>query len=199
MDTFPQPLNWRSCEFISSQREQVELDRIVCEFQHKMGRGLNILEIGSYRGQSTVLLAQYGHVIAIDLWGDVDHGVMHPESYGKVNLQHFVVNVSQFGLLGTRIFPIVGTSEILDRLHPESLDLVYIDADHSYEPCKADLTRAITYLSPDGMLLCHDYKRPGDAAHIGVNRAVDELLAQGEYGIKEHFGGLVCLQRGIGA
>ena len=168
---YPQPLNWRSCEFISSQREQVELDRIVCEFQHSIGRGLNILEIGSYRGQSTVLLAQYGNVIAIDLWGEVNHGTMHPDSYGKVNLQSFVENVSQFGLLGARIFPIVGTSEILERMHPEPLDLIYIDADHSYEPCRADIYRSIIYLQPGGMLLCHDYKRPGDAAHSAAAAA----------------------------
>ena len=65
---------------------------------------------------------------------------------------------------------IVGDSKLVSDLAP-LVDLVYIDADHSYEGCTQDIR---LYRSKAKMVLCGDdyIDRPG----FGVIRAVTEAL-----------------------
>ena len=54
----------------------------------------------------------------------------------------------------------------------ESLDLVFIDGDHSYEGCKADIEAWLPKLRSGGVLAGHDY---GHKRFPGVKQAVDEM------------------------
>jgi hypothetical protein len=58
-----------------------------------------------------------------------------------------------------------------------SLDFVFIDADHTYEGCRADLIAWEPKLIPGGLLSGHDYNHP-DFPEWGVKRAVDEFCEQ---------------------
>lgn len=74
------------------------------------------------------------------------------------------------------------TSEAYLRARaPSSLDLVYIDADHTYEAVARDLALAWPALRPGGWLCGHDYAVNADkcehAYDFGVGRAVDEFCA----------------------
>lgn len=74
------------------------------------------------------------------------------------------------------------------------LDLVFIDAEHSYHGCKADIMAWTQHVLPGGLLSIHDYRKQdvvkSDSTPIsgqphpkpwpGVDRAVRELLL-GEY------------------
>lgn len=62
------------------------------------------------------------------------------------------------------------TSQAAELVPDRSLDFVFVDADHSYEGCKADLINWIPKLKPEGWIIGHDFLLPG------VNRAVRELL-----------------------
>lgn len=53
-----------------------------------------------------------------------------------------------------------------------SIDFVFIDADHSYEGCKADIEAWAPKVRKGGMVAGHDYHREN---WPGVVRAVDEL------------------------
>lgn len=55
-----------------------------------------------------------------------------------------------------------------------SLDFVFIDAEHSYEGCLADINAWVPKLKPGGLLSGHDYSN-ADFPCFGVNRAVDEF------------------------
>ena len=55
-----------------------------------------------------------------------------------------------------------------------SLDVVFLDADHSYEAVKADIRAWLPKVKPGGLLAGDDYCYPGTE---GVKRAVDELIA----------------------
>lgn len=57
-----------------------------------------------------------------------------------------------------------------------SLDFVFIDADHSYEGCKADIDAWLPKVKPGGLLSGHDYGNK-DFEDFGVTRAVDEFAA----------------------
>jgi hypothetical protein len=58
----------------------------------------------------------------------------------------------------------------------ERLDFVFIDADHSYQGCKADIVAWAPRIKPGGLLCGHDYDNP-DFPEFGVKRAVDEYAA----------------------
>jgi hypothetical protein len=56
-------------------------------------------------------------------------------------------------------------------------DFVFIDADHSYEGCKADIESWALKIRPGGLLGGHDYNNT-DFPEFGVTRAVDEFAAR---------------------
>jgi predicted O-methyltransferase YrrM len=58
-----------------------------------------------------------------------------------------------------------------------SVDLVFIDADHSYEACKQDIDIWLPKVRFGGMICGHDYKHP---RFPGVQKAVDEVF-QGDF------------------
>ena len=74
---------------------------------------------------------------------------------------------------GKRLIPIIGNShDVYDQI-PE-VDIVFIDADHSYRGCKGDI---LAYQSKAKKLFCgHDIDYPG------VNKAVNELIKSYDVG-----------------
>ena len=76
-----------------------------------------------------------------------------------------------------RLIPIQGISyHVTDQIPNDSLDLVFIDADHSYEAVKKDILAYTPKLKKGGMLTGHDIDYPG------VNRAVNELIKDYDVG-----------------
>jgi len=70
------------------------------------------------------------------------------------------------------------------RYFPDGyFDLVFIDAEHSYEGVKQDIQLWKPLLKSKGILCGHDYHGQYGARYPGVKQAVDELL--GEENIKE--------------
>jgi predicted O-methyltransferase YrrM len=57
----------------------------------------------------------------------------------------------------------------------ESLDFVFIDAQHTYEACKEDIETWFPKVRPGGFITGHDYRWDG------VNRAVTEFAQQRNY------------------
>jgi hypothetical protein len=62
-----------------------------------------------------------------------------------------------------------------------SLDFVFIDADHSYEGCRADIEAWLPKIKNGGFISGHDYDHP-EFPHWGVKRAVDERFGSPEKG-----------------
>jgi len=81
---------------------------------------------------------------------------------------------------GNRLVPIEATSEqAADRLADGSLDLVFIDANHSYAFVKKDIQKYTPKLKPTGLLTGHDIDYPG------VNKAVNEVIK--DYDVAPNF------------
>lgn len=66
------------------------------------------------------------------------------------------------------------SSQVADLIEDASLDLVFIDADHSYEGVCKDILAYTPKLKPSGLLTGHDID------FFGVNRAVKELIGNFE-------------------
>lgn len=67
----------------------------------------------------------------------------------------------------------------LSNFPDDYFDMIYIDADHSYEGCKRDLYIALNKLKEGGLIMCHDYEINSEKClqnfSFGVKKAVDEL------------------------
>lgn len=78
---------------------------------------------------------------------------------------------------GDRLVPMEGFSYIVaDQIKDQSADLVFIDADHSYESVKKDILKFTPKLKTNGLLTGHDIDYPG------VNKAVNELIKEFDVG-----------------
>lgn len=62
-------------------------------------------------------------------------------------------------------------------IEDESLDFVFIDADHSYDGVWSDIEAWLPKIRPGGLLSGHDYNNPEDVCGPEVKRAVDEAAA----------------------
>lgn len=66
------------------------------------------------------------------------------------------------------------SSNFLSSLDDQSLDIVYIDADHSYEGVKKDLVLSYNKVKDGGLICGHDYTNRFE----GVIRAVNEFCVE---------------------
>lgn len=187
-------INWRSCRPINAQIENEFLDGVVRRHYELLGRELVSLEIGSFHGLSAALLAQYGTVFAVDLFGDLHDCFANPETIGQETFVAFIKNMIRLDLID-RVFPMVSSSAILDLIPPMGFDVIYVDASHYYSAVKLDIQRSEKHLRDDGIWVFHDYKRTGDNPDLGVNIAVDELLTEREFEIHDQFNGCIVLKR----
>lgn len=73
---------------------------------------------------------------------------------------------------------------------PESLDLVFIDANHTYEAVSADIQAWLPIVRKGGVLAGHDYHCQG--GHAGVKKAVDEYLKS----VRLLYGGVWYIEKG---
>ena len=74
-----------------------------------------------------------------------------------------------------RLIPIQGNSSLVADKIP-MVDLIFIDADHSYQGCSKDIVAYKNKIKKDGLLTGHDIDYPG------VNRAVKELICTFDVG-----------------
>lgn len=73
------------------------------------------------------------------------------------------------------------SAEAASHIPPGSLDFVFIDADHSYEGCRADILAWLPKVRQGGWICGHDYENT-EFPRFGVKRAVDELFPAIERG-----------------
>ncbi|MCP4700096.1 MAG: class I SAM-dependent methyltransferase, partial [Gammaproteobacteria bacterium] len=138
-----------------------------------------VLEIGTANGGTLFLLSRLAsrnaHIISIDLL--MGRGLL----YSIVRLFFF----RTFSGAGQRLNILwansqrVNTRKKVERiLNGKKIDLLYIDADHSYEGVKKDFELYAPLVKPDGMIGFHDivYHPPGTVTHPAeVDRFWNEI------------------------
>lgn len=128
----------------------------------RLAEGKRVLEIGSYCGLSTIMLARSAdHVTACDYFDG--RGTPQPRN----TLDEFTANIERHGFADK-----VETCSPDEDFPHDEYDLVYIDAAHDYESVQRDTEKALAVLTPDGLLAFHDYKHP---SHPGVKQVIDEM------------------------
>ena len=121
-----------------------------------------IVEIGSFRGRSTIILgrgAEQGvEVVAIDPHAGGDRGPQEiaPEATrGDADHQTFQANLVRAGV-ADRVRHVRRLSvEALDQV-AAPIDLLYVDGAHRYRPARADIEQWGARVRPGGTMLVHD-------------------------------------------
>lgn len=134
------------------------------------------IEIGSYKGYTThsMIEGNASRVFSIDLWnGDLsntseDWNWQLDKQKGLNVLKQFCKKSGE--TLFNKVFPVIGSGDFWSKVWPFSVDLIFIDGDHSYESCKKDIDNWLPHLKDDGILCGHDYNE----ACPGVMQAVQE-------------------------
>jgi predicted O-methyltransferase YrrM len=138
-------------------------------------RSSNVAEVGSWMGRSTSALAANvgsGLVVAVDTWrGSAEHAVTLAARSDGWLLSEFRRNTKGLPVMPVPL-PSLDAAFLLAKTTMR-FDLIFVDANHSYEAVKADIL-AWTPLLADGGILCgHDYDPPN---WMGVKQAVDECV-----------------------
>jgi len=132
-----------------------------------------VVEIGSYRGRSAIVLAQAAasgvEVVAIDPHAGNDRGpqqITGPAEEGQRDHEAFLANLAAAGV-GDRVRHVrLASSEANDAVEGD-VDLLYIDGAHRYGPALDDVRRWGARVRDGGTLLIHD-----SFSSIGVTLAL---------------------------
>jgi predicted O-methyltransferase YrrM len=146
-----------------------------------------VIEVGALRGHLAWWVYQSRpdiQWIMIDNWLPIE---FQPKAYRDTRDDHALHSQEQATknmVAACRVASEIGAQVIeADSVYTASsmltgsADLVFIDADHSYEGCSADIAAWHRIVKPGGWLGGHDYGNPDDRFG-GVDRAVNEAFSR---------------------
>ena len=145
--------------------------------------GGRIVEIGSFRGKSTVVLASAAadgvEVVAIDPHAGNDRGPQELEGFerdAETDHEVFLANLSAVGLADR----VRHVREFSDRAHDavaDPIDVLYVDGAHRFGPARSDLRDWGARVGDGGTLLVHDA-----FSSVGVTLAIlREMTVSGRF------------------
>lgn len=124
--------------------------------------GGRIVEIGSFRGRSTVVLAlaapQAGEIVAIDPHAGNDRGPQEIHGFedaAKEDFDVFHANLRRAGV-DERVRHVRRFSADAQAEAPGPIDVLFIDGAHRFGPARDDLRRWGANVVPGGRMLVHD-------------------------------------------
>jgi predicted O-methyltransferase YrrM len=143
--------------------------------------GGRIVEIGSFQGRSTIVLALAAapdvELIAIDPHAGNDRGPQEIDGYEDDATDDHVSFEANLVAAGVRD-RVTHVRQFSDVAHPSiegEIDVLYIDGAHRYAPARADIRDWGARVKPGGSLLIHD-----SFSSIGVTAAIMRELLLGD-------------------
>lgn len=143
------------------------------------------VEVGVFAGDLSRRLLERPDLslIMVDSWEGAgaayegDSGDWHAGLNQNQQDGYFAKAKQVVAFAGARAGIIRGRSKSIAAVDADSsYDFVFLDADHSYEGCKADIESWWPKVKAGGLLSGHDYENTG-FPKFGVKRAVDEFAA----------------------
>jgi len=146
----------------------------------------SVAEVGVYRGFMSKRLVLHPNLMLtmVDSWGEhvADSYKATGDEFASHSMEEWedvkAESLSGIDWAKDRVRVYQGTSQgAADYYAEELFDVVFIDADHSYESTKADIEAWWGMVVPGGYIGGHDYF---DTPNFGVITAVDEFIAKNE-------------------
>jgi hypothetical protein len=124
--------------------------------------GGRIVEIGSFRGRSAIVLARGARtgveVVCIDPHAGSDRGpreIAARPALGEADLAAFRANLERAGV-SDRVRHVRDFSSLALRAFDGPVDLLFVDGAHRFGPARADLVRWGARVPDGGRMLVHD-------------------------------------------
>lgn len=136
------------------------------ELAYNVSEGSHIVEIGSYIGASTSCIAaglrQDSILHCVDTWQNDNMSADKKDVFPE-----FKKNTEKYD---EQIIPHRGWSKEIASQFDKKVNLIFIDADHSWEGITGDLQAWLPFLKADGVLAMHD------VGWGGCKRALEEII-----------------------
>jgi SAM-dependent methyltransferase len=132
----------------------------------QLATGKIVLEIGSYKGRSTVAMATVARQVHAVDWHNGDAGTKAAAGDG-CSLPAFVENIARAGVREKVVAHVGRFEDVLPLLADSSFDLAFIDGAHDDDSVRHDLRQARRLLVPGGVLAFHDWNEPSVRAAAG--------------------------------
>ncbi len=157
-------------------------------------KAVNIIEIGRFKGFSTLCLASALKFLDIG-WQEPLQHKQRPD----INYEYFE-KTQERKLFSIDLFPTEEATTLIKEAEltqyvdfinqpsnevniQEEVDLIFIDGDHSYEGCKEDVLHYVPWnLRAGGYFILHDYFGWYDEQQRNnspVKKVIDEIIAEG--------------------
>ena len=159
------------------------------------GKGV-IVEIGSWKGKSTVCLGrgtQQGQSVSIFAIDPHTGGPEQHRTYGKTvdTFDEFQRNIEQAGI-SNLVIPIVKTSEDAAKAWDgRPIEFLWIDGVHEYDYVIKDYTLWEPYLMEGGLIAFHDSMQPGP------RKVIFEHIFANDHFVDLQFAGWVTVARKV--
>lgn len=129
-----------------------------------------IVEIGTYRGKSTLLLAlscPKSYIMTIDPCN-------HPwsQEYNKAGFKYVNDTIDRKVLESGQVMQYVGTSQFIAKVFNIPIDFLFIDGLH--EQCELDMKLWLPKVKKGGLVAFHDYDLPHPEVYETVNKFLKE-------------------------
>lgn len=168
---------------VANQSQPVRQMFMMCMFslyaEQTKKKYLNVLEIGSYCGCSSVVISECikhffgdGMLYCVDPWKPY-HDVVIPEK-GVIPMETgvfmdtaldaglvqeiFRYNIEISGFKDRTVQMIGNTRQLLPIIGDKTFDVIYIDGSHAYEDVKFDIQQAKRLIKEDGLICGDDFE-----------------------------------------
>lgn len=143
---------------------------------HFNGKGnLKMMEMGSYRGESTFIWAssgQFSEIVAVDPFeGETDNKNEYFDDDWSTVKRDFWTNTRNFNNI--KLVQDYNYN-VINNYPDEYFDFIYIDASHDYESVKRDIQISLPKIKKGGLIGGHDYEETWS----GVIEAVNEIFGK---------------------
>jgi predicted O-methyltransferase YrrM len=144
----------------------------------------NIVELGSYMGKSSIMLAggledserKNTKLYCIDLFKIAANDTeLNTYASGDIRLK-FLKNIRYAGI-DKRIEAIVSDTKSASAVWTKSIELLFIDADHTYDGVKADYENWEPFLNVGCYIAFHD----ANGSWESVTKLVNEVMSSGKF------------------
>ena len=181
------PTSGMLSNYVNKEYSKSRIPRVVEGFLHdpevellsRLARNLEkgvIVELGSYLGKSAYAMAFWANknvkIYCVDHWNNVDM----PNKKAADTFEAFKNNLGEYF---KKIIPIRSDTSTAAKTFNDEIDILFIDANHSYEGCMKDIVAWYPKVKNGGVILFHDYTEKT----CGVSRVVDEFFANKHRGI----------------
>jgi SAM-dependent methyltransferase len=174
---FDSEAEWPGFQSLGNYLPKPDIGALRLALKMSAAPGKTYLEVGSFTGTTAIIACKAGYetVLGVDTWaGGSDPADWINGFYretGDLAYQTFLQNTAGYPIAPLRM----SSLEASKRFSDGSLDVVFLDGDHSYELTLQDVQAWLPKVKAGGFLCGHDYGIP---EFPGVSLAVDKILGK---------------------